>query len=404
MKWLIVLMLISLTLVPRAAIIKDTVSTVEELQQIFSKKVDSVIIYLTPGIYELTPKNFIDSSCGNCEKGTALIPVTYGLMLKGRYIRIIGLSNKRPEIITNSGYGIFLNKCDYCEIKNLAITGGTRDTSGKATSAAIVAKFSKGSIDNNLIHDNIGDSATLASTIAGIMGICVRDNSNLRIINNHIIRNSWDGIAVYKDSRGFITKNLIDGVDKATGTTPGGGRGVGIGLTWNAEATVINNLVKRYWKGIGVFVNAEGYIKNNIVEDILTWGIAVWDAEKGLPYASIKSNVVYKTGACGISISSRSPENPAGELSENIICETAQNEKYDSPEYYCTQAAIAKDAVPKFFLVKENVLYNNRELEQGEEDPDLSDEEFRERIKSASLNFRFALWWKYSDFLKKYLF
>ena len=404
MKCLIVLLSISLTLPSRAAIIKDTVSTAEELQQIFSKKVDSIIIYLRPGTYELTPKNFIDSSCGNCEKSAALIPVTYGLMLKGKYIRIIGLSNKRPEIITNAGYGIFLNKCDYCEIRNLAITGGTRDSSGKATSAAIVAKYSKGSIDNNRIHDNIGDSAILASTIAGIMGICVRDNSNLRIINNHIIRNSWDGIAVYRDSRSFITKNLIDGVDKATGTTPGGGRGVGIGLTWNAEATIINNLVKRYWKGIGVFVNAEGYIKNNIVEDVLTWGIAVWDAGMGSPYASIKSNVIYNTGACGISISSKSVENPAGELSGNIICETAQNEKYDSPEYYCTQTAIAMDAVPKHFFIKENVLYNNRELEQNEADPDFSDEEFKENIKTASLNFRYSLWWRHSEFLKKYLF
>ena len=35
-----------------------------------------------------------------------------------------------------------------------------------------------------------------------------------------------------------IEDNVIDGVDKAGGRVAGGGRGVGIGLTWNATASI----------------------------------------------------------------------------------------------------------------------------------------------------------------------
>ena len=52
----------------------------------------------------------------------------------------------------------------------------------------------------------------------------------------------------------MIEGNWIDGVDLARGERIGGGRGVGIGATWNAYANVRGNVVRRYWKGIGAFV------------------------------------------------------------------------------------------------------------------------------------------------------
>ena len=55
----------------------------------------------------------------------------------------------------------------------------------------------------------------------------------------------------------------------ACGKALGGGRGVGIGVTWNAKAGIRGNLVRRYWKGIGLFVDAEGTVVENIIEDIL---------------------------------------------------------------------------------------------------------------------------------------
>ncbi len=124
----------------------------------------------------------------------------------------------------------------------------------------------------------------------------------MSIEGNEIVRNSWDGIALYRDASAVIAGNVIDGVDKARGSRIGGGRGVAIGLTWNAFADVRGNLVKRYWKGIGVFVDAWGCVQENVIEDIVTWGIAYWDADKGKPVGFFEDNVIYGTGACGASI------------------------------------------------------------------------------------------------------
>ena len=109
----------------------------------------------------------------------------------------------------------------------------------------------------------------------------------------------------------MIEDTIVDGVDAAGGTR--WERGVGIGMTWNARASVRRNLVRNYWKGIGVFVDASAEISGNVVEDVLTWGIALWDAGKGRPSARIEKNVVYRTGACGAMIAAGSGAADAGE-------------------------------------------------------------------------------------------
>ena len=75
-----------------------------------------------------------------------------------------------------------------------------------------------------------------------------------------------------------------------------------VGATWNAQARVENNLVRHYWKGIGVFVDARAEVRGNVLEDLLTWGIAVWDAGKGAPEALVEGNVIRDVGACGIAL------------------------------------------------------------------------------------------------------
>ena len=402
-KWIFLCLLTFFDIAAFATIKRDTISTAEDLMQYFSKKIDSAEVYLKPGTYNLQPKTTVDPACGNCEKINTPVDISYGLQLSGKYIRLIGLKNISAKIITNAGYGIFINNCDFCEVRNLDISGGERNKNGNATDAGIVVKNSYGIIENNFIHDNIGDSAVLAETVVGIAGIAMREKAHFRILNNRIIRNSWDGIAFYRDSRGLVTRNLIDGVDKATGKTAGGGRGVGIGLTHNAKVNITYNLVKRYWKGIGVFVNAEGTVKGNIVEDILTWGIALWDAGSGQPYGAIKGNVVYNTGACGVSISSNSKKIPTGSVTDNYVIQTGLNEKYDSPEAYCFQCPISLHQVPKDFVIKDNILYRNRIVHEEEPLVELSEDEFLENIDKAAFNTRFFLWWHKSDFMRDYV-
>lgn len=345
-----------------------TVSNAAELQQIFASRVDSVDVRVQPGAYHLSPRLIVDSTCGNCENPDTPVQATAGLHLRGASIRLVGPADGSAILFTHAGYGLFFDGCADGHVENLTITGGERDTNGNATDAALVAKNSRVTILNNLITNNIGDSARVRTTIVGIMGICGRENSHLIISGNRIIRNSWDGIALYRGAEAVIENNVVDGVDMARGERIGGGRGVGIGVTWNGKATIRHNLVTRYWKGIGVFVDAVATVQENIVEDILTWGIAYWDADRGMPVGIIERNVIYKTGACGASITrSREGEAP-GRFVGNIVVETAHNPKYDAPDYYCYQCALALHAVPRDFVIEGNLFYNNRRAT-----PDLPD-------------------------------
>ncbi|HXG01427.1 MAG TPA: right-handed parallel beta-helix repeat-containing protein, partial [Bacteroidota bacterium] len=187
-----------------------TVSNAAELQRVFQRPVDSVEVRLSAGEYHLTPQLIIDSSCGNCENPQTPVQATAGLHLRGNSIRLIGPPDRSAVIVTHAGYGLFFERCNNGLVESLTITGGERDTNGNATDAAIVVKNSRVVIRNNLITDNIGDSLRVRKTIVGIMGICGRENSRLIISGNRIIRNSWDGIALYRQAEAIIEDNVVD--------------------------------------------------------------------------------------------------------------------------------------------------------------------------------------------------
>ena len=383
-----------------AEVQKKQVTSVIGLQAVLSGKVDSLEIYLQPGDYYLSPTSITDSTCGNCEEPNQFVPATAGLEISGSYVRITGPENRSAVIHTNAGYGIYFNHCKRGIIENLSVTGGIRDPDGNATDAAIVVKNSAVTIRNNHIYGNIGDSAIVVKNIIGVMGICGRENSDLTITDNEIIGNSWDGIALYRDATATIIGNLIDGVDKASSKVAGGGRGVAVGITWNARATIDGNLVKRYWKGIGIFVDANVTARNNIIEDILTWGIAYWDAERGKPVGIIENNIIYSTGACGVSITRSQPGPNPGHLIGNVIVRTAQNPKYDAPDYYCNQCALSISSKPDNFRIDDNQFFNNRRATETLPDYDLSDSEFKkyaEDLRNRLLN---SALFQQSDFAK----
>ena len=383
-----------------AEVQKKQVTSVIGLQAVLSGKVDSPEIYLQPGDYYLSPTSITDSTCGNCEEPNQFVPATAGLEISGSYVRITGPENRSAVIHTNAGYGIYFNHCKRGIIENLSVTGGIRDPDGNATDAAIVVKNSAVTIRNNHIYGNIGDSAIVVKNIVGVMGICGRENSDLTITDNEIIGNSWDGIALYRDATATIIGNLIDGVDKASSKVAGGGRGVAVGITWNARATIDGNLVKRYWKGIGIFVDANVTARNNIIEDILTWGIAYWDAERGKPVGIIENNIIYSTGACGVSITRSQPGPNPGHLIGNVIVRTAQNPKYDAPDYYCNQCALSISSKPDNFRIDDNQFFNNRRATETLPDYDLSDSEFKkyaEDLRNRLLN---SALFQQSDFVK----
>jgi hypothetical protein len=136
-------------------------------------------------------------------------------------------------------------------------------------------------------------------------------------------------------------------------------------------------LVRRYWKGIGVFVDAECDIVENVVEEILSWGIAYWDAGRGMPLARMERNLIYNTGACGISISRTAEgDEPCGWCRGNVIVRTGVNPKYDDPQSYCSQCPIAVEAKPEGFDIEGNILYHNRRIGCEASPGDLTEEEF----------------------------
>ena len=372
------MILLSMPSILLAEIQTERVNSADNLQTLLTEKIDSLEIYLHSGDYYLTPSDIVDSSCGNCEDPNQFVPATAGLRIAGTYVKICGPEDRSAVIHTNAGYGIFFNHCQDGIIENVSITDGVRDTSGLATDAAIVVKNSTVAVRHNRIYDNIGESSVVVKNIVGIMGICGRENSTMTIADNEIVRNSWDGIALYRDAQATITNNLIDGVDKAVARFAGGGRGVAVGVTWNAQATVEKNLVKGYWKGIGIFVDAHVTARNNIVEDLLTWGIAYWDADKGAPVGVIEDNVIYSTGACGVTITRSQPGLDPGRLIGNVIVKTAQNPKYDDPDYYCHQCALSIFSKPDNFEIEGNLFYNNREATDDLPYSDLTEIEFRE--------------------------
>ncbi len=318
-------------------------------------------LVLGAGHHVLSPTAFTDPTCGNCEEANTPVPASYGIRLSGRGIRLSGAGRGETTIHTNAGYGVFFDGCDGCGLEGVTVTSGRRDEDGRATSAAVVVRNGAVELTECALRDNIGDSATVAAVVVGIAGVAGRENSEVIINSCRIERNSWDGIALYRGARATIRDNLVDGVDKASGAHLGGGRGVGIGITWDARALVEGNLVRRYWKGIGVFVNGQAEVRENIVEDILTWGLAYWAAGEGEPSARFQDNVVFETGACGAMISRGRAGDDPGAFIGNVLVRTTQNPRYDSGEPYCTQRPIARAAVPFNFAIHDNLIHDVRQ-------------------------------------------
>jgi len=321
-------------------------------------------VVLDEGRYVLEAVPFTDPSCGNCEDPSETVPATRGLRLSGRGVTLEGAGADVTVVETRAGYGVLFDGCDGCVLRALTVTGGVRDPDGRATDGGVVVRDGRVRVEECAIRDNLGDSAVVHGVIVGVGGVMVRERAEVVLRRCRILRNSWDGVALYRAARATVEENTIDGVDAASGARHGGGRGVGIGLTWDATATVVGNRVARYWKGIGVFVNASAEVRENVVEDVLTWGVAYWAAGEGSPRAWIERNAVYRTGACGASIERTTPA-PAGEdpghLVDNAFVETGRDARYDTGEPYCFQRPVARHAVPAGFEVERNLVHGARQ-------------------------------------------
>lgn len=333
---------------------------------------------LAPGHYVLSPVDYTDPACGNCQDATETVPATRGLRLAGDSITLEGDPDDPDAVVleTRSGYGVLFDDCRNCGLRGITVTGGIRDPDGRATDAGVVVRGGPVLVEDCVIRDNLGDSAIVhGSTISGVMGVTVRERGDLTLRRCRILRNSWDGVSLYRMARATITDNLIDGVDAASGARHGGGRGVGIGVTWDGEAAISGNRVTHYWKGIGAFVDAHVVVRENVVEDILTWGMAYWGPDGGRPRGTFTDNAIFGTGACGVIVDRAVPAaagTDPGELTGNVLVRTNQDERYDSGEPYCTQRPIARHAVPEGFEIRDNLIFEARQPGDAPMEPEVA--------------------------------
>jgi hypothetical protein len=349
---------------PLTARIEAVAAEASSLQRAIASIHEPTVVVLRSGHYNLQAAPVTDPTCGNCQELGTPVPGTVGLHLTTPGIRIVGPGAGSAVIHTNAGHGLYFDGCDGCRLEGVTVTGGERDPDGRAANGAVVVKGGRVELRDCVIRDNIGDSSTVAQTVVGIAGVVGREGADIAVDGCRVIRNSWDGFALYRGARAEITNTVIDGVDAARGAQVGGGRGTGIGATWDATVVVRNTLVRNYWKGIGAFVDARVDARRNIVEEILTWGLAYWGADGGAPRAVFHENVVHNTGACGAMIARETPtaegEDPGG-LVGNVFVATGQDPRYDDGEPYCHQRAIARHAVPAGFEIEGNLVHDARE-------------------------------------------
>ncbi len=305
-----------------------------DLQYAFDQAKDKDTIFIFPGTYEAKPEEYIEELCGNCQEHKTKVNATRGFLIQNKGLNIIGSGKDITILVTNAGYGVLFEHGRNSFITKLKITGGKRDPDGNATDAGIVTKFSTVTVKDVEISDN---THRIDEVVVGIGGVFGRENSEIFILNNRIQNNGWDGVALYRGATAYITDNIICD-----------GRGAGIGITWDAVATVYRNQISGYWKGIGTFGNSRALVKNNLVFDNLGWGIIA----TGTSYLDASNNIITHNGNCGFAVWSAECK---GVCTNNIVTENGWRK-----EWVCPCVGIwATDINPNFSISYNDVWNNN---------------------------------------------
>lgn len=316
------------------------------LQTAFDGASNGDTILVKPGAYSSRSYAYPESLCGNCEKHKTQVNASRGFLVRDKGLTIIGSGADSTILVTNAGYGVLFLNSHNSKISDLKITGGKRDLDGSATDAAVVAKWSRVTIENCLLADNTNRPESVVVGIGGVMG---REGAELFILNNRIENDTWDGIALYRGATAYIADNIING-----------GRGAGIGITWDATATVLRNRISNYWKGIGSFGDSRVICSNNVVRDNLGWGIIA----TGTSYMDATNNVVYHNGNCGMAVWS---DECTGRFSNNIVSDNGWRK-----EWVCPCIGIWNYGTLYNFDISYNDVWNNKEG-QYKDMPDYTD-------------------------------
>lgn len=319
---------------PESTSVTTNKNTYPDLQTAIYKAANNDTIFIGPGTFNANATLFIENLCGNCQDHQTKVQASRGFLIEGKALVILGSGQDSTSLITGAGYGVLFVNSPGSQISNLKITGGHRDRDGNATDAAIVVRNSKVAISKCLITDNMDRPDSLVVGIGGIFG---REGAELNIHENVIKNNGWDGIALYRGATAIICDNVIDG-----------GRGAGIGVTWDAVAMIYRNTVKNYWKGIGAFGATRVTASNNLVADNLGWGIIA----TGSAYMDVTNNLVIHNGNCGLAIWS---DSASGRFANNIVADNGWRD-----EWVCPQVGFWNYGYPDRFIISHNDIFENK--------------------------------------------
>lgn len=311
MKQFIVIFIIVLISSPAFS----TVLTFEhgkDLQAIFDYANDGDTILIAEKTAEATPTEFIEPLCGNCLDPKTDVNASYGFIIKDKRLIIIGESRDSSILVTRAGYGVYFENSHGSVLRNLTITGGIRDGDGNATDAAVVVRNSSVLIEDVTITDNDNRHPD-TTVVVGIGGVFGREGADITIRNCRIYNGGWDGVALYRGAFAKVTDCIFEK-----------GRGVGIGVTWDASCVAYRNDISGYWKGIGAFGSSWVICRNNVVHDNLGWGIIA----TGESFMDITNNVVHHNGNCGIAPWSTTSK---GRIVNNIVTENGWRKEWVCP-------------------------------------------------------------------------
>ncbi len=206
-----------------------------------------------------------------------------------------------------------------------------------------MARRSAVTLDNVEIADNADRADDVVVGIGGVMG---REGAELVVRNCTIRNNGWDGVALYRGSTAFIADNEISA-----------GRGAGVGVTWDATATVLRNRISGYWKGIGSFGSSRVVARNNEVFDNLGWGIVITDTS----FMEAANNVIARNGNCGFALWS---DEATGVFTNNIVVGNGWRE-----EWVCPRVGVWMNGVPDNLDIGYNDVWGNAEGDYRDMEP-----------------------------------
>lgn len=304
-----------------------------DLQAAIDLASDGDVLRVLPGIYRADATGLTEELCGNCENHRTTVQATAGFVVRGKALHLAGGGPSDTILETGAGYGVYFEDSHGSVVTGVTITGGRRDPDGAATDAGVVARRSTVTLANLEIVDNTDRADDVVVGVGGVMG---REGAELFITNCVIRNNGWDGVALYRGATAFIADNEITV-----------GRGAGIGITWDAAATVLRNRVSGYWKGIGSFGSSRVVARNNAVFDNLGWGIVI----TGTSYMEAANNVVTRNGNCGFALWS---DEATGVFTNNIVSANGWRE-----EWVCPQVGIWVNGVAEHVEISHNDVWGN---------------------------------------------